>query len=333
MQIGLALPQYDFSSPEAEPGRLAWAPVEATARRAEAARLPLPLAVRPPLPRPRRYGGPAGRCPGIRPPARPRRPWPGSPTGSAWAPSPSAPPSGRPPSPPSSWPPSTSSPGDALVVGIGAGWNEDEFRVAGVALPPPRRAAAPPGGVRPRAAGDVRRRAVHVRGPLRAGGRGHVPAPAGAAARLRPSGSGARATACSTWSPGWPTGGTRSGSGPPRPTGSGSQVLHAACERAGRDPADGRPLGGPVLPGGRGRGRPGPPVRAPAPADARRPGRGRRSTSGARAGWWARSTRSGTSWTAGPALGVSTVVVSPRPLPFSVPDGDDLEMLAVACRL
>ena len=33
------------------------------------------------------------------------------------------------------------------------------------------------------------------------------------------------------------------------------------------------------------------------------------------------------------ALGVSTLVVSPRPMPFSVPGTDDLEVLALACRL
>ena len=32
-------------------------------------------------------------------------------------------------------------------------------------------------------------------------------------------------------------------------------------------------------------------------------------------------------------LGVSTIVVSPRPFPFSVPGPDDLEILAAACRL
>ena len=33
------------------------------------------------------------------------------------------------------------------------------------------------------------------------------------------------------------------------------------------------------------------------------------------------------------ALGVSTIVVSPRPLPFTVPDSDDMAAIAEACRL
>ncbi|HEX7276440.1 MAG TPA: LLM class flavin-dependent oxidoreductase, partial [Acidimicrobiales bacterium] len=110
------------------------------------------------------------------------------------------------------------------------------------------------------------------------------------------------------------------------------RVLHDACDRVGRDPATVTlSVGQFALVGEDG-------------ADlTRRFERLRRTTPGGLGGasldQWRRGRLVGTvddvrgqldGWA---ALGVSTVVVSPGPFPFSVPSADGLEILAAACRL
>ncbi|HVF14856.1 MAG TPA: LLM class flavin-dependent oxidoreductase, partial [Acidimicrobiales bacterium] len=133
MEFGLALPQYDFFAPEPEPGRLPWATVEATARRAEELGFhSLWLSDHLFLDR-SRYGGRPGRCPGFDPlPAlgalalvtrRVR-------LGTLTLCSPLR--------------PATVTAkqlatldvlsGGRLTVGVGAGWSEDEFKMVGVAF-------------------------------------------------------------------------------------------------------------------------------------------------------------------------------------------------------
>ena len=146
-------------------------------------RVPLPLAVRPPLPRPpplrRRAARP--RAPGSIPcPSWP--PWPGSRAGCGWGRSPSARPSARPPSPPSSWPPSTSSPADGSSSAWARAGTRTSSAVAGIPFRRPGERLRHLEEAIQVTPGDVRRGPVHVRRPLRAGGRRHVPAPTGPAA-------------------------------------------------------------------------------------------------------------------------------------------------------
>ena len=217
MDIGLALPQYDFLSPE--PGVLAWEPVERAARLAEELGFAsVWLSDHLFLDR-GRYGGPPGRCPGLDP----------IPLLSAVARATSrvrlgtltlcAP-----------FRPATITAkqlatldivsGGRLTVGIGAGWYEDEFAVAGIPFRRPGERLA------------QLEEAVHVLrgmfggGPFTFDGRyeraaaARLPARSRSSGPARRSGSEASATACSTWSPGWPTAGTLSGSGRPTPTAS-----------------------------------------------------------------------------------------------------------------
>jgi probable F420-dependent oxidoreductase len=330
MQIGLALPQYDFYSPEAEPGRLAWAPVEASARRAEKLGFhSLWLSDHLFLDR-RRYGGPAGRCPGFDPlPAlgalarvthrtllgtltlcAPLRP--ATVTAKQLA-------------------TLDILSGGRLVAGIGAGWNEDEFRVAGVAFGRP--------GERLRHLEE----SIHVLRGMFGGGpftfEGDYERAVEAMCLPRPvqepgppiwvGGKGDRlldlvARVADGWNTVWIW--------TPDTYRERLQVLQAACERVGRDPAEVALSVGLYSLVGEGEADL---ARRFAHLQATTPG----GLGGATLPEWRQGRLVGTvddvraqldAWT---GLGVATVVVSPRPLPFSVPDGDDLEMLALACRL
>ena len=129
MDIGLALPQYDFLSPE--PGVLAWEPVERAARQAEDLGFAsVWLSDHLFLDR-GRYGGPPGRCPGLDP----------IPLLSAVARATSRARLGTltlcAPSRPATITAKQLATldivsGGRLIVGIGAGWYEDEFAVAGI---------------------------------------------------------------------------------------------------------------------------------------------------------------------------------------------------------
>jgi probable F420-dependent oxidoreductase len=334
MEIGLALPQYDFFSPEREPGRLPWAAVAATARRADDLGFhSLWLSDHLFLDR-SRYGGVTGRCPGFDPlPAlgalarcthRAR-------LGTLTLCSPLR--------------PATVTAkqlatidvlsGGRLVVGVGAGWSEDEFREVGVVF---RRPAE---RLRHLEESIAVLRGMFGGGPFTFAGR--YEQAVGAMCLPRPihrsgqqagppiwvGGKGDRlldlaARLADGWNTAWVV--------TPDAYRERLEVLDAACERAGRDPAEvARTVGLYSLVGedeadlARRFER----MRATSPEivgstslDEWRPGRLVGTVAEVRSqleGW--------------AALGVSTVVVSPRPLPFSVPDDDDLEMLALACRL
>ena len=328
MDIGLALPQYDFLSPE--PGVLEWAPVERAARLAEDLGFAsVWLSDHLFLDR-TRYGGPPGRCPGLDPiPAlsavaratsrvrlgtltlcAPFRPATITAKQLATLDIVSA---GR------------------LTVGIGAGWYEDEFAVAGIPFRRPGERLA------------QLEEAVHVLrgmfggGPFTFEGRYER----AAAARLlplpvqRPSPpiwvGGKRdrlldlvARVADGWNTVWVW--------TPDAYRERLEVLHAACDRAGRDPSTiSLSLGLNALVG-------------EDEADlARRFERQRTESLGALDATTLDEYRRGRlvgtveqvrdqvgEWS---ALGVSTIVVSPRPLPFTVPDSDDMAMIAEACTL
>jgi len=330
VDIGLALPQYDFYAPEAEPDPLPWAPVEATARRAEALGFhSLWLSDHLFLDR-SRYGGQPGRCPGFDPlPAlaalarvthRVR-------LGTLTLCSPLRPATltakqlatidvlsnGR------------------LIAGVGAGWSQDEFRVAGVPFRRP--------GQRLRHLEE----SIHVLRGMFGGGpftfEGHYEHAVGAMCLPRPvqqpgppiwvGGKGDRLLDLTArLADGWNTAWIWTQQAYRERVG----VLHAACERAGRDPASiVLTVGLYTLVGAD-------------HADLARRFERLRATSPGILGEttldeWRRGRLVGTvdevraqlqGWA---GLGVSTVIVSPRPLPFSIPDGDDLEILALACSL
>ena len=154
MDIGLALPQYDFSVP-AEPGRCAWATGRGHwARRAEELGLRLPLAVRPPLPRHQPLRRPPRAVPrGFDPLRRPRRPGPGHRPGPAGHPRPlraAAPGHRRWPRP---WPPSTSSPAGGSPSGSAPAGTSPSSRPPASPFEPARRAAAPTWPSRSRCSG------------------------------------------------------------------------------------------------------------------------------------------------------------------------------------
>ncbi len=328
MDIGLALPQYDFGS--AEPGVIGWDPVERTARLAEDLGFAsLWLSDHLFLDR-GRYGGPPGRCPGLDPlPALaavarvtstvrlgpltlcgPLRP--ATVTAKQLA-------------------SLDNVSGGRLVVGIGAGWYEDEFAAAGI---PFRR----PGERLAQLEEAVRvLRGMFEGGPFTFDGRYER----ASAARCLPTpvqrpgppiwvgGKGDRlldlvARVADGWNTVWIwTPDTYRG----RLT-----VLDAACELAGRDPATiTKSIGLYALVG-------------EDEADlARRFERQRTESLGALEGTTLDEYRRGRlvgtvdqvreqveEWA---ALGVSTIVVSPRPLPFTEPDSGDLALIAAACRL
>jgi probable F420-dependent oxidoreductase len=328
VDIGLALPQYDFLSPD--PGLLGWEPVERAARLAEElGYASLWLSDHLFLDR-GRYGGPPGRCPGLDP----------IPLLSAVARATTrvrlgtltlcAP-----------FRPATITAkqlatldivsGGRLTVGIGAGWYEDEFAVAGIPFKGPGERLA------------HLEEAVHVLrgmlggGPFTFDGRYER----AAAARLLPlpiqrpgppiwiGGKRNRlldlaARVADGWNTVWIW--------TPDAYRERLTVLHAACDRANRDPATiALSLGLYALVG-------------EDEADlARRFERQRSESLGALDGTTLDEYRRGRlvgtveqvreqvgEWA---GVGVSTIVVSPRPLPFTVPDGDDMAMIAEACRL
>ncbi len=330
MEIGLSLPQYDYFAPEPEPGRLPWAPVEATARRAEAFGFhSLWLSDHLFLDR-RRYGGRPGRCPGFDPlPAlaalarvthRVR-------LGTLTLCSPLR--------------PATVTAkqlatldvlsGGRLTVGVGAGWSEDEFQTVGVPFRGP--------GERLRHLEE----SIHVLRGMFGGGPftfdGRYEKAVGAMCLPRPvqqpgppiwvGGKGDRlldlvARVADGWNTAWLC--------TPDAYRQRLEVLDAACERAGRDPAAVvRTVGLSSLVG-------------EDDADLVRRFERMRVTSPEVVGRatldeWRRGRLVGTvddigaqlqEWA---GLGVSTVIVSPRPFPFAVPDDDDLKVLALACRL
>jgi probable F420-dependent oxidoreductase len=330
VEIGLALPQYDFLATEPDPGRLPWAVVEATARRAEALGFhSLWLSDHLFLDR-GRYGGPPGRCPGFDPlPAlgalaqatervrlgtltlcAPLRP--AAVTAKQLA-------------------TLDVLSGGRLIVGVGAGWYEDEFRVAGIPFRGP--------GARLRHLEE----SIHVLRGMFGGGpfsfEGRYERAVAAMCLPRPmqrphppiwvGGKGDRlldvvARSADGWNTVWRwTHDTYRAR---------LQVLRNACEGAGRDPASiALSVGLFALVG-------------EDEADlARRFERMRATTpgfpDGATLAKWRRGRLVGTvdgvraqieGWA---ALGVSTVVASPGPFPFAVPTDDGLEILASACRL
>lgn len=328
MDIGLTLPQYDFLS--AEPGIVGWAPVERAARLAEDLGFAsLWLSDHLFLDR-GRYGGPPGRCPGLDP----------IPLLSAVARTTSRVRLGTltlctP------FRPATLTAkhlgtldivsGGRLIVGIGAGWYEDELRVAGI---PFRR----PGERLAQLEEAVRvLRGMFEGGPFTFDGRYEgadgarcLPTPV-----QRPGppiwigGKGDRlldvvAREADGWNTVW--------SWTPAAYRERLGVLRAACDRAGRDPSTVvLSLGLNALVGEDG-------------ADlARRFERQRTESPGALGATTLDEYRRGhlvgtveqvreqvEEWS---TLGVSTIVTSPRPLPFSEPDTGDLEMLATACRV
>lgn len=331
----MALPQYDFFAPEPEPARLPWAPVEATARRAEALGYhSLWLSDHLFLDR-RRYGGGPGRVPGFDPlPAlgalarvtdrvrlgtltlcSPLRP--ASVTAKQLA-------------------TVDVLSGGRLTVGVGAGWAEDEFRVAGIPFRRP--------GERLRHLEE----SVHVLRGMFGGGpftfEGQYERTVEARCRPRPvqepgppiwiGGKGDRlldlaARVADGWNTVWIW--------TPETYRERLSVLHAACERAGRDPASiVLSLGLFTLVG-------------EDEADLARRFERLRATSPDVVGRatldeWRRGRLVGTVDDVGAqldewaGLGVSTIVASPGPFPFAVPGSDDadpdaLEILAAACRL
>jgi len=330
VEIGLSLPQYDFFAPEPEPGRLPWAEVERTARQADELGFhSLWLSDHLFLER-SRYGGPSGRCPGFDPfPAlgalarvthRAR-------LGTLTLASPLRPAA------------VTAKQlvtvdvlsGGRLTVGLGAGWNEAEFRVAGVAF------RGPGERLRHLEEAIVVTRGLFGGGPFSFAGRYERVVGARCLPRpvQRPSppiwvgGRGDRlldvvARLADGWNTVWVW--------TEADYRERLQVLGAACERAGRDPATVTlSLGLSSL------------VGEDAADLARRFRRLRDTTPGGLGGAtldeWRRGRLVGTvddvrvqldGWA---ALGVSSFIVSPRPLPFAVPHPDDLEILAAACTL
>ncbi len=331
MEIGLALPQYDFFSPgPGSPGRLPWRAVEAVARRAEELGFhSLWLSDHLFVDR-SRYGGPPGRVPGLDPlPALgalariTRRVALGTLT--LCAPLRAATvtakqlatldvlSAGR------------------LTVGLGAGWYEDEFRTAGVPF------RSPGERLRHLEESILVTRGMFGGGPFTFAGRyEHA---VDAMCRPRPvqepsppiwvGGRGDRlldlvARRADGWNTAWRW--------TPATFRERLAVLHAACDRARRDPARViRSVGQHALVG-------------EDDADlARRFERLRAITPGGLAGSsleeWRRGRLVGTVDEVGAQLagwaelGVSTVVVSPSPMPFSLPADDGLEILAAACRL
>jgi len=330
MEIGIALPQYDFFAPEPEPGPLPWAIVEATARHAEALGFHSLWLSDHLFLDSSRYGGPSRRCPGFDPlPALgalarvthrirlgtltlcvPLRPATLTAKQLATVDVLS---------------------GGRLTVGLGAGWSEDEFLVAGVPFRRP--------GQRLRQVEE----AIHVTRGMFGGGpfsfEGRYEHVTDAMCLPRPlqqpsppiwvGGSGDRlldlvARVADGWNTAWIW--------TPERYQARLDTLYAACDRAGRDPATVTlSLGQYSLIG-------------EDPADLGRRFEHLRSTTpgalgGASLDGWRRGRLVGTvdevrdqlaGWE---ALGVSTLVVSPRPMPFSVPGPDDLEILAHACRL
>lgn len=330
MEIGLALPQYDFHASVPDPGPVPWTIVEATARRAEELGFhSLWLSDHLFLHR-TRYGGPPGRCRGFDPlPALgalarvTRRARLGTLTLCA-------------PLRPATVTAKQLATvdvlaGGRLVVGLGAGWNEEEFAEAGV---PFRRPSA---RLRHLEEAIVVTRGMFGGGPFTFEGR--YERAAGAMCLPRPvqqpcppiwvGGRGDRlldlvARHADGWNTVWLlTPGTYR---------ERLRALEAACDRAGRDPATVRLSVGLFS------------LVGEDDADlARRFEHLRRSTPGGLGGatldHWRRGRLVGTvdhvrdqlaEWA---ALGVSTVVASPQPFPFSVPAADDLELLASACRL
>jgi probable F420-dependent oxidoreductase len=330
VEIGLSLPQYDFFAPEPEPARLPWATVEATARRAETLGFhSLWLSDHLFLER-SRYGGPPGRCPGFDPlPAlgavaratdRVR-------LGSLTLCSPLR--------------PATVTAkqlatidvlsGGRLTVGLGAGWNEDEFQVVGVPF------ARPGHRLAHLEEAILVTRGMFGGGPFTFDGRYEHAAAAMCLPRpvqepappIWVGGRGDRlldlvARVADGWNTVWVW--------TPDAYRERLDVLHRACDRAGRDPATVTlSLGLYALVG-------------EDEADlARRFERLRATTPGGLGGQsldeWRRGRLVGTvdeiglqldGWA---ALGVSSMVLSPRPMPFAVPFDDDLDLLAEACRL
>ena len=328
VDIGLALPQYDLVSPE--PGALGWEPVERTARLADGLGFAsLWLSDHLFLDR-RRYGGPPGRVPGFDPlPAlaavarvtttarlgpltlcAPFRPATVTAKQLATLDVVS---SGR------------------LIVGIGAGWYQDELAVAGIPFRSPGQRLAHLGEA------VAVLRGMFGGGPFSFDGRYER----AEAARCLPTpvqqpsppiwvgGKGDRlldlvARAADGWNTVWLW--------TPDTYRERLAVLHAACRRAGRDPAtitlsvglfalvgeDDADLAARFE-----RQR----AECPGPLDAITLEEYRR---GRLVGTVDQVREQVAEWA---ALGVSTIVVNPGPFPFAVPQDDDLEMIAKACRL
>jgi probable F420-dependent oxidoreductase len=312
MEIGLALPQYDFFAPEAEPGPLPWEPVAATARRAEELGFhSLWLSDHLFLDR-RRYGGRPGRCPGFDPlPALgalarlTRRVRLGtltlcSPLRSAAV---------------------TAKQlatldvlsGGRLTVGVGAGWSEDEFDLVGVPFRRPRER------LRHLEESILVLREMFGGGPVTFDGRYELAV--GAMCLPRPvqrpgppiwvGGRGDRLLdLAARVGDGWNTAWTRAGRDP-----AAVALSVGLFSLVGEDEADLQRRFERMRTTS-------PEVIGPAPLDQWREGRlvGTIDEIVPQLEAWA-------------ALGVSTVIVSPAPYPFAVPGDDDLEILASACRL
>ncbi|MEA2716856.1 MAG: hypothetical protein QOI99_1173 [Actinomycetota bacterium] len=330
MEIGLALPQYDFFSPEADPGPLPWAPVVATARRAEALGFhSLWLSDHLFLDR-RRYGGRPGRVPGFDP----------LPALGALARATHRARLG----PLTLCSPLRSATVTAkqlatidilargrLTVGVGAGWSEDEFDLVGVPFRRPRER------LRHLEESILVLREMFGGGPVTFDGR--YERAVGAMCLPRPvqrpappiwvGGRGDRLLdLVARVGDGWNTAWTCT----PALYRERVRVLHGACARDGRDPAAVALSVGLFSLVGEDEAdlrrrfermrTTSPEVLGPATLDEWRVGRlvGTVDDVGGQLAAWA-------------GLGVSTVMVSPAPYPFAVPGDDDLELLAAACRL
>ncbi|MEA2686028.1 MAG: hypothetical protein QOE93_1223, partial [Actinomycetota bacterium] len=317
-------PQYDFHSPEPEPSRIPWAPVEETARRADELGFhSLWLSDHLFLDRTRYGGRPPGRVPGFDPlPAlgalarvthRARLG-----TLTLCAPLRSAAITAK------QLATIDVLSGGRLTVGIGAGWSEDEFRVAGIPFRSPGHRL------------QHLEEAIHVIRGMFGGGpftyEGAYEHTVDAMCRPRPvqepappiwvGGSGDRlldlvARVADGWNTAWLW--------TPPAYRERLAVLHAACERAGRDPASVTLSVGQYTLVGEDQAdleRRFATLETGLPLDEWRRGRlvGTVADLGAQLDGWA-------------ALGVTTVIASPSRFPFAVPGPDDLEMLALACRL